>query len=152
MQPQASQTAPLVVSPKRAMVMLDCGRNRLYDLINDGELESFLDGRLRKITVRSIEARVNRLLKQRAAPLAGRAGKGLCARDHREAEKGAARGRRCSARALPPAGSIAHSGKSRGRGKNRARDRRPGPAHDTEPIFVGVEIFCWSDHRWIVPR
>lgn len=62
---QTSQIeSPLVVSPKKAMIMLDCGRNRLYDLINAGELESFLDGKSRKITVQSIEARVKRLVNE----------------------------------------------------------------------------------------
>jgi hypothetical protein len=40
----------LVVSPRRAMRMLDCGRTRLYELIAQGELDSYLDGRSRKIT------------------------------------------------------------------------------------------------------
>jgi hypothetical protein len=65
---QTSQIdTPLVVSPRKAMVMLDCGRNRLYDLINAGELESYLDGRMRKITVRSIEQRITRLLQEETA-------------------------------------------------------------------------------------
>lgn len=44
----------LVVSPRRAAQMLDCGRTRLYELIANRELTSFLDGRSRKITVASI--------------------------------------------------------------------------------------------------
>ena len=44
----------LVVSPRRACYALDCGTTHLYDLINKGELESFRDGRSRKITVESI--------------------------------------------------------------------------------------------------
>jgi hypothetical protein len=45
---------PLVVSPTRAKALLDCGTTRLYELIAAGELESFKDGKSRKITVRSI--------------------------------------------------------------------------------------------------
>jgi hypothetical protein len=52
----------LVVSPRRAKRMLDCGNTRLYELLNAKELESFLDGRSRKITVSSIKAYIARLL------------------------------------------------------------------------------------------
>jgi hypothetical protein len=44
----------LVVSPRRAKLMLDIGNTRLYELLNSKELDSFLDGRNRKITVESI--------------------------------------------------------------------------------------------------
>lgn len=44
----------LVVSPRRARHMLDCGNTRLYELVSSKELESYLDGRSRKITVASI--------------------------------------------------------------------------------------------------
>jgi hypothetical protein len=45
---------PLVVKPRTACRMLDCGNTRLYELLGTGELQSFLDGRSRKITVDSI--------------------------------------------------------------------------------------------------
>jgi hypothetical protein len=44
----------LVVKPKAAWKMLACGNTRGYALLAAGELESFLDGRSRKITVESI--------------------------------------------------------------------------------------------------
>jgi excisionase family DNA binding protein len=44
----------LLVRPKRACYLLDCGTTYLYELIAKGELTSFLDGRSRKITVDSI--------------------------------------------------------------------------------------------------
>jgi hypothetical protein len=50
----------LVVRPRRACHLLDCGITRLYELLRDGELESFLDGRSRKITVDSIRRYVDR--------------------------------------------------------------------------------------------
>ena len=53
----------LVVSPRRAMRMLDCGKTRLYELIED-ELDSYLDGRSRKITVESIHRYIERRLQQ----------------------------------------------------------------------------------------
>ena len=51
---------PLVVRPNTAMRLLDCGRAYLYELINSGEVESYLDGDARKITMRSIRARIER--------------------------------------------------------------------------------------------
>ena len=42
---------PLLVRPGDAWRMLGCGNTRGYSLLNAGELESFLDGRARKITV-----------------------------------------------------------------------------------------------------
>ena len=44
----------LVVCPRRARFMLDCGNTRLYELLKNNELESYLDGRSRKIIVASI--------------------------------------------------------------------------------------------------
>jgi hypothetical protein len=55
---------PLVVRPNRAMRLLDCSRTYLYELINAGELESYTDGFARKITVRSIHARIERKLRE----------------------------------------------------------------------------------------
>jgi hypothetical protein len=55
---------PLVVSPRRARRMLDCGNTRLYELIGARELESFKDGRSRKITVTSIKAYIARRLEE----------------------------------------------------------------------------------------
>jgi excisionase family DNA binding protein len=53
---------PLVVSPRIAWQMLGCGNTRGYELIAAGELESYRDGRSRKITVASIKAYVARRL------------------------------------------------------------------------------------------
>ena len=57
--------AALLVSPASAMTMLSCGRTRLYELLDRGELESFLDGRARRITVASIHAYIARKLEGR---------------------------------------------------------------------------------------
>jgi len=51
---------PLVVSPRRARLMLDCGNTRLYELISARELESYKAGKSRKIVVTSIKAYVAR--------------------------------------------------------------------------------------------
>ena len=53
---------PLVVSPRRAQQMLDVGHSRLYELLSQGELQSFKDGKSRKITVASIHDFVARKL------------------------------------------------------------------------------------------
>ena len=46
---------PLVVSPRRARRMLDCGNTRLYEMIAAQQLETYKDGKSRKITVTSIK-------------------------------------------------------------------------------------------------
>ena len=53
---------PLVVKPKVAWKMLDCGNTRGYELLAAGELESYKEGRSRKITVASIKALIARRL------------------------------------------------------------------------------------------
>jgi hypothetical protein len=52
----------LVVSPRRARQLLDTGNTRLYELLSAGELDSFLEGRSRKITVESIHRFIDRRL------------------------------------------------------------------------------------------
>jgi len=58
---------PLAVSPSEAFQMLGVGNTYGYELIAAGELETYKDGRLRRITVRSIEKRIERLLAQSKA-------------------------------------------------------------------------------------
>jgi hypothetical protein len=55
-------TEPLLVRPRDAWRMLGCGNTRGYQLLALGELQSFLDGRARKITVASIHAYIARRL------------------------------------------------------------------------------------------
>jgi excisionase family DNA binding protein len=57
---------PLVVSPNQAMKALLVSRATLYGLINAGELESYTEGRSRRITVESINAYVRRRLAEEA--------------------------------------------------------------------------------------
>jgi hypothetical protein len=65
--PKSSVAKKLVVGPNEAEVMLDCGHTYLYQLINAGELDSYCDGKSRKITVASIEARIRRKLQEAKA-------------------------------------------------------------------------------------
>jgi|SRR5215475_7155202 len=61
--PKPDLSEPLVVSPKVARTMLNCSNTRIYELINAGEVESFLIGRSRKITIESIRQYVAMNLK-----------------------------------------------------------------------------------------
>jgi excisionase family DNA binding protein len=53
---------PLGVRPRVAWRLLDCGNAYGYRLIAAGKLESYRDGRARKITVESIHRYINRRL------------------------------------------------------------------------------------------
>jgi hypothetical protein len=57
----------LVVKPRVAWKMLSCSNTRGYELLAAGELDSFLDGRSRKITVESIRRYIARHLPADAA-------------------------------------------------------------------------------------
>jgi excisionase family DNA binding protein len=61
---------PLVVRPAQACWLLGVGNTKLYELIAAGELESYLDGRSRRITMASIRARIARLLAADTLPRA----------------------------------------------------------------------------------
>jgi hypothetical protein len=62
------EAGPLVVKPKVAWQMLACSNTHGYELLAAGELESFRDGRSRKITVESIHRLIaRRLAAERAA-------------------------------------------------------------------------------------
>jgi excisionase family DNA binding protein len=51
---------PLVVTPRAACRLLSLGNTRLYELIRRRELDSYRDGRARRITMASIRAYVAR--------------------------------------------------------------------------------------------
>jgi hypothetical protein len=55
------------VSTRVACVLIPCGMTRLFELINNREVESYFDGKSRRITLRSIKARRDRLLAEAAA-------------------------------------------------------------------------------------
>jgi hypothetical protein len=60
----STETAPLVVKPKAACRMLDCGITRLYELLASGQLSSFRDGASRKIEVASIHRYISHQISQ----------------------------------------------------------------------------------------
>lgn len=53
---------PLVVRPRTAWLLLNCGNAYGYRLLAAGKLDSYRDGRARKITVASIRRYVERRL------------------------------------------------------------------------------------------
>jgi excisionase family DNA binding protein len=59
--PSGIDLDPLAVSPRQACRLLAIGNTHLYELIRRGELQSYRDGRARRITMQSIRARVARL-------------------------------------------------------------------------------------------
>jgi excisionase family DNA binding protein len=54
--------SPLVASPNQTMRTIQVSRKKLYELINTGELESYTEGKSRRITVRSINDYIERRL------------------------------------------------------------------------------------------
>jgi hypothetical protein len=60
----------LVVGPKRACVILSVGTTRLYEMLNADppELESYLEGRARRITTASLIGYVQRQLSGATPP------------------------------------------------------------------------------------
>lgn len=56
----------LVASVKETMLALKIARAKTYELLNAGELESYLEGSSRKVTWRSIDAYVKRRLDEEA--------------------------------------------------------------------------------------
>ena len=59
---------PLVVRPRVAWRLLDCGNSFGYGLIAANEIASYRDGRARKITVESIHRYIQRKIAERSAP------------------------------------------------------------------------------------
>jgi excisionase family DNA binding protein len=52
---EINEDKPLVVGVSGAASLLDCSRDRIYSFIKSGELESYVEGTRRKITMASIE-------------------------------------------------------------------------------------------------
>jgi hypothetical protein len=62
-QPTIAMPQPLAVSPRVASRLLSLGTTRLYQLIRDGEVDSYIDGtRARRITMASIKRYIARRL------------------------------------------------------------------------------------------
>jgi excisionase family DNA binding protein len=57
---------PLVVTPREACTLLGIGNTRLYKLIGDKEIDSYREGRARRIPLSSIKSYVARHVAQSA--------------------------------------------------------------------------------------
>jgi excisionase family DNA binding protein len=53
---------PLIVGMSKAAVLLDCSRDRIYQMLRAGELRSYLERNRRKILMSSIEELVAKRL------------------------------------------------------------------------------------------
>jgi hypothetical protein len=60
---------PLVTGMAGACTLLDCGLDQIYDLIYSGELDSYLEGARRKVTINSIEKLIERRLATKGGKL-----------------------------------------------------------------------------------
>ena len=58
---------PLVVGTTEARRLGGWGKTKIFELIAAGELDSYLEGRVRRITLESIEARIQRKLQEAKA-------------------------------------------------------------------------------------
>jgi excisionase family DNA binding protein len=57
---------PIVATVNETMAVLKIGREKIYQLLKSGELESYRDGSSRKILWKSIDSYVERRLKEEA--------------------------------------------------------------------------------------
>jgi hypothetical protein len=65
--PAKPNIKPLVVGTAEARRLGGTGKTKTFELIKSGEHESYLDGRVRRITLASIEARIARKLQEAKA-------------------------------------------------------------------------------------
>lgn len=64
---QLGPNGSLVASPNQTMTFIGVGRAKFYELINTGEIESYVEGSARKVLWPSIHAYVKRRLAAEAA-------------------------------------------------------------------------------------
>jgi excisionase family DNA binding protein len=57
---------PVVATPNQAIQRLHVSRATLYELINNGDLESYTEGRSRRILVQSMDRYIRRRLAEEA--------------------------------------------------------------------------------------
>ncbi|KJC35642.1 hypothetical protein UP09_30930 [Bradyrhizobium sp. LTSP885] len=63
---QNDLAAPVVATANQAIQRLQVSRATLYELINSGVLESYTEGRARRITIRSMDRYIERRLAEEA--------------------------------------------------------------------------------------
>jgi excisionase family DNA binding protein len=74
---------PLVVPPKVAWRLLGCGNTHGYQLIANGELQSYTDGRSRRITMASIQEYIARRIHSADAATPSMPRRSALQRNHR---------------------------------------------------------------------
>lgn len=57
-----ARVEPLVVTPREACALLNIGNTRLYRLLGDKQIDSYREGRARRITMASIKSYIARCL------------------------------------------------------------------------------------------
>jgi hypothetical protein len=62
-----TEIEPLAVRTREAQRLGGWGKTKLFELIKAGEVDSYLDGRVRLITTASIRARIQRKLQESGA-------------------------------------------------------------------------------------
>ena len=83
-----SEIEAFAVPAKKAAPAIGVGMTRLYQLINAGEIESYRDGKARKIVVASLKAYVERqVLAEAAKPRAGWTARATIARKAKRSGK-----------------------------------------------------------------
>jgi hypothetical protein len=60
----APQIEPRVTDINGGCQRAHCGKDRFYQLLHSGEIESYLDGRSRKVVIASIDAYIDRKIAQ----------------------------------------------------------------------------------------
>ena len=69
---KSTDLEPLVVAPRTACTLLGISNTRLYAILGSGELESYHDGRARRIPL----AAIRKYIAQRLAARTGKRGRG----------------------------------------------------------------------------
>jgi excisionase family DNA binding protein len=64
--PTNDLSSPVVATPNQAIQRLQVSRATLYELINNGDLESYTEGRSRRILVQSMDRYIQRRLAEEA--------------------------------------------------------------------------------------
>jgi excisionase family DNA binding protein len=87
---QLSEIEAFAVPAKKAAPAIGVGMTRLYQLINAGEIESYRDGKARKIVVASLKAYVERqVVAEAAKPRVGWTARATSARMAKRSAKAA---------------------------------------------------------------
>jgi hypothetical protein len=130
MRPADEDVKPLVVPPKVGRKMVWCGHQKFYDLLNSGEIESYIDadGRSRKVLVSSIEDYIRR---QVDAAKRRRLKDGMASEHRGGALKDETRAKGCNKGARPPGAAKRNKGLDKAK-KGAWENVPPNPGADLD--------------------